>query len=375
MLTAAVVRAFDPSVTLAVHCGNGFDPGFSPLWKHAIEPLGCFVSGAKGWRYATARVHHDSRRCGGGMAAGGARAAARADAAHWRAHWRRGRGRTFRSASRRSCRCWRNWAGPTAATCGSIYRGRRAIPTPFANTRLNWSRSVPDVIFAVGSSTMGPLLQATRTVPIVFAIVPDPVGSGFVASLSRPGGNATGFVQFEYRFEREMAGTAQRDRARHDASGGPLGSRHSPRYRPVRRHPGRGALGRPGVSPVNVATRAISSATSPHSHAWAEWRHDRDASTLAAIHRDLIIALAARHRLPAVYATRICRRRRPDLLRDRLPTRTGGPPATSIASLRARSRPICRYRRRQSMKSLSTSKPPRRSAFKFRRPCSPAPTR
>ena len=57
---------------------------------------------------------------------------------------------------------------------------------------------VPDVIFTVGSSTMGPLLQATSTVPIVFAIVPDPVGSGFVESLSRPGGNATGFMQFEY---------------------------------------------------------------------------------------------------------------------------------------------------------------------------------
>ena len=57
---------------------------------------------------------------------------------------------------------------------------------------------VPDVILTVGSSTMGPLLQATSTVPIVFTIVPDPVGSGFVKSLSRPGGNATGFVQFEY---------------------------------------------------------------------------------------------------------------------------------------------------------------------------------
>ena len=57
---------------------------------------------------------------------------------------------------------------------------------------------VPDVILTVGSSTMGPMLQATSTVPIVFTIVPDPVGSGFVKSLSRPGGNATGFMQFEY---------------------------------------------------------------------------------------------------------------------------------------------------------------------------------
>jgi putative tryptophan/tyrosine transport system substrate-binding protein len=56
----------------------------------------------------------------------------------------------------------------------------------------------PDVILAVGSSNVGQLLQASSTVPIVFTIVPDPVGGGFVDSLSRPGGNATGFMQFEY---------------------------------------------------------------------------------------------------------------------------------------------------------------------------------
>ena len=52
----------------------------------------------------------------------------------------------------------------------------------------------PDVILAGGSPSVAPLLQATRTVPIVFAFVADPVGSGFVDSLSRPGGNATGFM-------------------------------------------------------------------------------------------------------------------------------------------------------------------------------------
>ena len=56
----------------------------------------------------------------------------------------------------------------------------------------------PDVIMTSGGATMGPLLQAIRTVPIVFTIVPDPVSSGFVKSLSRPGGNATGFMMFEY---------------------------------------------------------------------------------------------------------------------------------------------------------------------------------
>ena len=56
----------------------------------------------------------------------------------------------------------------------------------------------PDVILATGTPSLGPLLQATRTVPIVFVLVPDPVGAGFVDSLARPGGNVTGFTQFEY---------------------------------------------------------------------------------------------------------------------------------------------------------------------------------
>ena len=56
----------------------------------------------------------------------------------------------------------------------------------------------PDVILATGSATVGPLLQATRTVPIVFVGLVDPVGAGYVASLAHPGGNATGFTSFEY---------------------------------------------------------------------------------------------------------------------------------------------------------------------------------
>ena len=56
----------------------------------------------------------------------------------------------------------------------------------------------PDVILASGGSVAGPLVQATRTVPIVFTQTPDPVGAGFVDNLARPGGNATGFTLFEY---------------------------------------------------------------------------------------------------------------------------------------------------------------------------------
>jgi putative tryptophan/tyrosine transport system substrate-binding protein len=56
----------------------------------------------------------------------------------------------------------------------------------------------PDVIVATGNAGMVPLLQATRNIPIVFSNVADPVGGGFVKSMARPGGNATGFIQFEY---------------------------------------------------------------------------------------------------------------------------------------------------------------------------------
>jgi ABC-type uncharacterized transport system substrate-binding protein len=78
----------------------------------------------------------------------------------------------------------------------------------------------PDVILASGTSTMTPLLQVTRTLPIVFVNVADPVGAGFVDSLSRPGGNSTGFLQFEYRVRwaatptRHLAAT-RRPRASH----------------------------------------------------------------------------------------------------------------------------------------------------------------
>src|SRR5262245_61077345 len=63
----------------------------------------------------------------------------------------------------------------------------------------------PDVIVSVGSVTVAPLQQATRTVPIVFVNVPDPVGAGFVQSMARPGGNITGFLNFEYSMSGKWA--------------------------------------------------------------------------------------------------------------------------------------------------------------------------
>jgi len=64
----------------------------------------------------------------------------------------------------------------------------------------------PDVILADGSPSVAALLQATRAIPIVFALVVDPVGSGYVKSLSRPGGNVTGFMQFEYSLSGKWMG-------------------------------------------------------------------------------------------------------------------------------------------------------------------------
>jgi len=70
----------------------------------------------------------------------------------------------------------------------------------------------PEVILASGGSVAGRLLQATRTVPVVFTLTPDPVGAGFVASLARPGGNATGFTQVEYGMSAKFLELSKRSR-------------------------------------------------------------------------------------------------------------------------------------------------------------------
>src|SRR5262249_32793954 len=93
-----------------------------------------------------------------------------------------------------------------ASSIGLAHRPQRAVDTRWATANAEAIRKqaaelvalAPDVIFSPGASTVGPLLQVTRTVSIVFAIVGDPVGAGFVENLARPGGNATGFMAFEY---------------------------------------------------------------------------------------------------------------------------------------------------------------------------------
>ncbi len=95
----------------------------------------------------------------------------------------------------------------------------------------------PDVILAGGGQVMGPLREATRTVPIVFTQTADPVGAGFVATLPRPGGNATGFTNFEYGVSGKWLEVLREVVPGMNSGSGPSGS-HQPRgNRPVGRHP------------------------------------------------------------------------------------------------------------------------------------------
>src|SRR3984893_2093412 len=163
----------------------------------------------------------------------------------------------------------------------------------------------PDVLVAAtGTVTAAPVLQATRTVPIVFVQVIDPVGAGFVVSLARPGGNATGFTIYEYGMSgkwlellKEIAPRVARAAVLRDpaiASGiGQFAAAQAVA-------PSLGVE----LSPVDVRDAGeIEHAVT----AFARSSNDGlivTASALATRHRDLIIALAARHRLPAVYSYR-----------------------------------------------------------------------
>ena len=162
----------------------------------------------------------------------------------------------------------------------------------------------PDVILAAAVSTMVPLQQATRTVPLVFVQVTDPVGAGFVASLARPGGNATGFTLFEFgvgakwlELLKEVAPRLTRVAVLRDPSSS-TGIGQFAAMQGVA--PALGVELSPiGVSDAGEIERTI-----------AEFARGSNrglilvptAQTL--IHRELIITLAARHQLPTIYPYR-----------------------------------------------------------------------
>jgi putative ABC transport system substrate-binding protein len=162
----------------------------------------------------------------------------------------------------------------------------------------------PDVILTAGTSTMAPLLQATHTVPIVFANVADPVGAGFVDSLARPGGNATGFMQFEYSLSgkwlellKQLAPGVTRAAVLRDAA--------------ITDGIGQFTIIQSVASSVGVEVSAINLRDAPNiERAITAFARSANgglivtSSALSVRHRELLIALAARHKLPAVYYRR-----------------------------------------------------------------------
>jgi putative tryptophan/tyrosine transport system substrate-binding protein len=162
----------------------------------------------------------------------------------------------------------------------------------------------PDVILAHGASTVAPLLQATRTVPIVFPIASDPVGAGFVESLARPGGNATGFMTVEYSISgkwlellKEVAPGVTRVAVLRDSTQG-SGTSQFAAIQAV------APSLRVEVNPVNMRDAG------EIERGVAAFARSSNGGLIvtsgagAQLHRKLMVTLAARHKLPAVYAER-----------------------------------------------------------------------
>jgi putative ABC transport system substrate-binding protein len=163
----------------------------------------------------------------------------------------------------------------------------------------------PDVILAHGTSTVRPLLQATRTVPIVFPVAGDPVGGGLVDSLARPGGNATGFMTSEFsqagkwlELLKEIAPNVTRAAVLRD----PIQGSGTGQFAVIQ---AAAPSLRMEVNPVNV-----SGDTGEIERAFAAFARAPNGGLIvttggsAQRHRELIITLAARHKLPAVYYER-----------------------------------------------------------------------
>jgi putative ABC transport system substrate-binding protein len=162
----------------------------------------------------------------------------------------------------------------------------------------------PDVILAHGASTLGPLLQATRTIPIVFVSVTDPVGLGFVATLARPGGNATGFIANEFGISAKWLELLKQI--------APV----TTRIAMLREAGNPSAIGSFGA--IQAAAPLLGMEASPIDlleapqieSAIAAFARVPNGGLIipgggaATVHHELIIALAAQHRLPAVYPLR-----------------------------------------------------------------------
>jgi putative ABC transport system substrate-binding protein len=161
----------------------------------------------------------------------------------------------------------------------------------------------PDVIVSVGAISVGAVLQATSTVPVVFAVVPDPVGAGYVESLSRPAGNATGFAMFEYSLSakwpellKQVAPGVNRAAVLRDTLPSGIGQ-----FAVIQ-----SVAPTVGVEVIPVDLRDASE-VERRLHNFAHSANGGlivTGSTSAVLHRKLIITLAAQYKLPAIYIER-----------------------------------------------------------------------
>jgi putative ABC transport system substrate-binding protein len=162
----------------------------------------------------------------------------------------------------------------------------------------------PDVILAHGAVTVGPLLEVTRSVPIVFPVAVDPVGAGYVDSLARPGGNATGFLSYEYGLSGKWLELLKQI--------APIVTRVAVLRNPaISSGPAQLAVIQAVAPSFRVAVTPVNLRDAPEIEravtTFARSGNDGlivTASVLAQRHRDLIVTLAARHKLPAVYYER-----------------------------------------------------------------------
>jgi putative ABC transport system substrate-binding protein len=162
----------------------------------------------------------------------------------------------------------------------------------------------PEVIMASGSAAAGPAIRATRTIPIVFAVVPDPVGAGFVDSLARPGGNATGFASFEYGIAAkwvELLKAVGPNLTRVGVLRDPAITAGIGQFEAIE------AVARTAnvdVRPINMRDEdGIRRDIATFAKAGAGGLIITS-SGMSVVHRDLIIELASRYKLPSVYYAR-----------------------------------------------------------------------
>jgi putative ABC transport system substrate-binding protein len=234
----------------------------------------------------------------------------------------------------------------------------------------------PDVILGAPASAAVALHRETRTIPVVFAQVPDPVGLGMVESLSWPGGNITGFALFEYAIALKWL-ELLKEIAPHVTQVGLLYDPEQPTWPEY-------------LKTIEATAPSFKVQILPDAVRDAE-AIERAIATLAsrtngglivvpgafmARHRDLIIALAARHRLPSIFAFRFYAASgglHP--MAWTLSTSTGGRQVMSTGCSKAKHRPICRCSSRTSSSWSSMLRQRRRLAWRCRSRCSRAPTR